>query len=74
MRLQAGQSVILRGLKKAQDLDGQRGVAVRYQADAGRYAARAAEKKVAVRRGNLAIGLGAAERVRVVVPAAAEGG
>lgn len=60
-RLRTGQRVILQGLEKARELNGHRGVVVRYKEDLDRYAVRVAGKEMAVKVENLKVEGGAQE-------------
>lgn len=62
--LRTGQRVILQGLEKAKELNGHRGVVVRWKEDVGRYAVRVAGKEMAVRPENLQTEGGVAEAAK----------
>ncbi|CAK0844109.1 unnamed protein product [Prorocentrum cordatum] len=62
--LRTGQRVVLQGLEKARELNGHRGVVVKWKADVGRYAVRVAGKEMAIKLENLKVEGGAAEAAK----------
>eukprot|EP00747_Dinoflagellata_sp_TGD_P186482 gnl/TRDRNA2_/TRDRNA2_43508_c0_seq1.p1 gnl/TRDRNA2_/TRDRNA2_43508_c0~~gnl/TRDRNA2_/TRDRNA2_43508_c0_seq1.p1 ORF type:complete len:899 (+),score=160.72 gnl/TRDRNA2_/TRDRNA2_43508_c0_seq1:56-2698(+) len=59
-----GQRVIIEGLEKAKELNGHRGVVIKFKADVGRYAVRVAGKEMAIKPENLKSEGGAAEAAK----------